>query len=111
MLYASTCVVPEPLLYRVRFQLVIGVSLDDGVSAGVALQRLVGGDVPAAAAGVGRGVDDDEAVLVGQRPEVGAGVQVGPRALTAVQRQQDRGVGLDVVRHVQIHRQAGRVGA
>ena len=30
-LYASTWVVPELLLYRVRFQLATGVSLDDGV--------------------------------------------------------------------------------
>ncbi len=30
MLYASTWVVPAPLLYRVRVQLAAGVSVDDG---------------------------------------------------------------------------------
>src|SRR6185312_5611295 len=83
----------------------------DRVAAAVARERLVGGDVPAAAAGVGRGVDDDEPVLVGQFSEVGAGVQVGPGALAPVQGQQDRWIRLDVVRHVKVHRQAARVGA
>src|SRR5690606_373010 len=63
----------------------------DGVAAAVTAQRLRRGDVEAVPAPGGRRVHDDELVPVGERGELGAGVQRRSGAGAVVDGQQHRG--------------------
>jgi len=83
----------------------------EGVAAGIVRQSRGAVDVPAVAGVGGVGVDDDEAVLVGERGVAGTGVVGLGGAAAVVHRDDDVGVALEGVGHVDVHLGAGGVGA